>query len=297
MSGRKIKRGMYIKFREKMEDMIRAKGKGTFTLYLVLRALVIAAGISAVFNERYEYVALCILVLFLFLLPSLLERQFKVELPSTLEKIILLFTFAAEVLGEMQAFYVKFPWWDTMLHTLNGFLCAAVGFALVDILNQHPNVKFSLSPFFLSFVAFCFSMTVGVLWEFIEFTMDMLFQLDMQKDTVVSVIGSIMLDPAGGNTPYIISGITDVAVNGRSLGLGGYLDIGLIDTMKDLIVNFIGAVVFSVIGYLYVKSRGQNKFAEQFIPVLSDAESPAESETVTPSGPSNTEQSACDDAR
>ena len=63
-----------------------------------------------------------------------------------------------------------------------------------------------------------------------------------------------------------VTGITDTAVNGESLGLGGYLDIGLLDTMKDLFVNFIGAVVFSIIGYFYVKSRGKGKVASKFIP-------------------------------
>ena len=109
---------------------------------------------------------------------------------------------------------------------------------------------FTLSPVFIAVVAFCFSMTIGVVWEFFEFAMDRFFLLDMQKDTVVHTISSVMLDPDGGNVPYMIRGITDTAVNGQKLGLGGYLDIGLIDTMKDLLVNFIGAAVFSFIGYL-----------------------------------------------
>ncbi|QEK18940.1 hypothetical protein LAJLEIBI_02964 [[Clostridium] hylemonae DSM 15053] len=114
-----------------------------------------------------------------------------------------------------------------------------------------------LSPVFVAIVAFCFSMTIGVIWEFFEFGMDQIFHFDMQKDTIVHTISSVMLDPAGGNHPEVIENITDAAVNGQSLGLGGYLDIGLIDTMKDLLVNFAGAVVFSVIGYFYVKNRGK----------------------------------------
>ena len=202
-------------------------------------------------------------------MPSFLERKLHFELPSTIEKIILLFIYAAEIMGELQEFYIRVPWWDTMLHTMNGFLFAAFGFALVDILNSNPNVKLSLSPFYLAFVSFCFSMTVGVVWEFFEFSMDWFFHLDMQKDTVVNTIRSVMLNPDGRNVPYVISGIESVTVNGQELGLGGYLDIGLIDTMKDLFVNFIGAVVFSVIGYFYVKSSGKNKFASRFIPITS----------------------------
>ena len=158
-----------------------------------------------------------------------------------------------------------------MLHTLNGFLCAAIGFALVDMLNRTEKFSLSLSPVFMSIVAFCFSMTIGVLWEFFECGMDQLLMLDMQKDTVVHTISSVMLDPAGGNNRVLIDNIVDTIVvtgDGRqiSLGLGGYLDVGILDTMKDLFVNFIGAVVFSIIGYFYVKSRGKGKFASRFIP-------------------------------
>ena len=145
---------------------------------------------------------------------------------------------------------------------------AAIGFALVDILNRSKKVTFQLSPLFVSIVAFCFSMTIGVIWEFFEFGMDQFFDLDMQKDTIVNVINSVMLDPTGSNIPVSIRNITDVSVNGKSMGLGGYLDIGLIDTMKDLLVNFIGAVVFSVIGYFYIKNRGKGRFARRFIPRL-----------------------------
>ena len=120
-------------------------------------------------------------------------------------------------------------------------------------------------------VAFCFSMTIGVLWEFFECGMDQLMMLDMQKDTVVHSISSVMLDPSGLNNRVLIEDIVDTIVvtgDGQqiSLGLGGYLDVGILDTMKDLFVNFIGAVVFSVIGYFYVKTRGRGKFASRFIP-------------------------------
>ena len=254
--------------RQLKEQMIK-KHNGTFVLYIVLRILVIAVLVLSLIEKRYESVATCFLVLVLFLVPSFLERKLHFELPSTIEKIILLFIYAAEIMGELQEFYIRVPWWDTMLHTMNGFLFAAFGFALVDILNSNPNVKLSLSPFYLAFVSFCFSMTVGVVWEFFEFSMDWFFHLDMQKDTVVNTIRSVMLNPDGRNVPYVISGIESVTVNGQELGLGGYLDIGLIDTMKDLFVNFIGAVVFSVIGYFYVKSSGKNKFASRFIPITS----------------------------
>ena len=265
----KKKKGRIREYIRQLKEQMIKKHNGTFVLYIVLRILVIAVLVLSLIEKRYESVATCFLVLVLFLVPSFLERKLHFELPSTIEKIILLFIYAAEIMGELREFYIRVPWWDTMLHTMNGFLFAAFGFALVDILNSNPNVKLSLSPFYLAFVSFCFSMTVGVVWEFFEFSMDWFFHLDMQKDTVVNTIRSVMLNPDGRNVPYVISGIESVTVNGQELGLGGYLDIGLIDTMKDLFVNFIGAVVFSVIGYFYVKSSGKNKFASRFIPITS----------------------------
>ena len=249
---------------------LQRKGVVT-TVYLVLRLLVILVMVAQFFNRNFENVFLCILTLVLLLLPTVLERRLQIDLPNTLEIIIMLFIFAAEILGEIQAYYTAFPYWDTMLHTLNGFLCAAIGFSLVDLCNRHERFSLSLSPVFMAIVAFCFSMTIGVLWEFFECFMDQMFLLDMQKDTIVHSIGSVMLDPAGGNTPVAIHDITDVIVitaDGAQhpLGLGGYLDIGILDTMKDLFVNFIGAVVFSFIGYFYVKNRGKGWFAKRFIP-------------------------------
>lgn len=257
-----------------MKTMYRAlqmelrEHRSSFLVYMTLRILVILIMILSFLNGSYEHFFLCILTLLLLIVPSFLQVSLKIELPTGLEIILLFFVFAAEILGEIGSYYIKYPIWDTMLHTTNGFLMAAIGFSLVDILDRDERLKFDLSPFFMAIVAFCFSMTIGVVWEFFEFAMDMFFHLDMQKDTVISAFSSVMLDPAASNHPIRLSGITDVCVNGESLGLGGYLDIGLIDTMKDLWVNFIGAVVFSFVGYFYIKSRGKGKVAGKFIPSL-----------------------------
>lgn len=242
--------------------------KSSFAVYVVLRAIVVLALIRQTMNGNYENAFLCVLTLILLVMPSLIQLKLRVELPTVLEIILLLFIFAAEILGEIHAFYIKIESWDTILHTMNGFLMAAIGFALVDILNRQEKMTFRLSPAYMAVVAFCFSMTIGVLWEFFEFSMDYFFMLDMQKDTIITSISSVMLDPTGGNTPTRIEGIQDVIVNGQNLGLGGYLDIGIIDTMKDLFVNFIGAIVFSIIGYFYVKTKGNGRFAKGFIPQI-----------------------------
>lgn len=256
------------------------RNKTTLAVYLVLRGLIIFVLVRAVLRREYQSVFLCALSLILMLLPSIISRKLKIVLPSTLEVIILLFIFAAEILGEINSFYVRVPNWDTMLHTINGFLCAAIGFCLVDMLNRNDRFSFKLSPLYLAIVAFCFSMTVGVLWEFYEFGVDQLLGRDMQKDTVVHAIHSVNLDPTNSNTVIHVRDIVDTIVvhsdgSQESLGLGGYLDLGIIDTMKDLIVNFIGASVFSVIGYFYVKHKGKGKVATRFIPKV---EYPAEPE-------------------
>ena len=243
-----------------------------FAVYVVLRLIVVAELVLSILRGEYESAFICLLVLILFILPFFIQQNFGIQLPTTLEIIILLFIFAAEILGELEGYFITYPNGDTMLHTTTGFLCAATGFALIDILNRNSRIKFQLSPIYVALAAFCFSMTVGVLWEFFEFGMDRLFHLDMQKDTVVQSITSVMLDPTNSNTPITIDGIHSVAVNGNDLGFDGYLDIGLYDTMEDLFVNFIGAATFSVIGYFYIKHRGKGKLARAFIPTLSEQE-------------------------
>ena len=257
--------------KEKLKKVQPYSNKTTLTVYLVLRGLIILIMVRAVLRGNYESVFLCALSLALLILPSILQKRLYITLPSTLEVVILLFIFAAEILGELASFYVRVPNWDTMLHTVNGFLCAAVGFALVDMINRNERFSLKLSPVYLAIVAFCFSMTVGVLWEFFEFAADRFLGLDMQKDTVLSAIGSVALDPTMSNKVVRVKDIADVIIvhsdgSQQTLGLGGYLDVGLFDTMKDLFVNLIGAVVFSVIGYFYVKQEGKSKFASRFIP-------------------------------
>ncbi len=251
------------------KDMVKSN-KATFAVYVILRVIVIAALVVAILRKDFETAYLCGLTLLLFLLPAFLERAFNLELPSALEIIILLFIFSAEVLGEIGYFYVRVPHWDTLLHTVNGFICGAVGFALVDLLNKNKNIKFSLSPIFVSAVAFCFSMTIGVFWEFLEFSCDMLLHTDMQKDFIINELYSVALDPSKTNRTIHFGGITELTLNGKIMPVEGYIDIGLLDTMKDLMVNFIGAVVFSIIGFFYIKNRGKGKIAEKFIPKIKE---------------------------
>ena len=253
-------------FRQAMAKELR-EHRSSFIVFSILRILVLAVLVRQIMLASYESAFFCVLTLLLLYVPSWVQVKLRIELPPPLEITILCFIFAAEILGEVNAFYVVVPNWDTMLHTLNGFLAAAVGFSMGILLNDDERLTFHLSPFFLALVAFCFSMTIGVLWEFFEFSMDYFFGFDMQKDTVIHSIHSVLLDPTRTNTVVTIPNIQDVVINGQSLGVGGYVDIGIIDTMKDLFVNFIGAVVFSITGFFYAKSKGRRRTpAQGFVP-------------------------------
>ena len=263
----------YDRFCSLREASVNKRGTVVKTIYITLRVLTVACAVAMLFQKEYSNFLLCLFTLILFTLPDIVQQSFAVRFPTTLEVIIYCFIFAAEVLGEINNFYGLIPGWDTMLHTLNGFLCAAIGFALVDLLNRNSK-NMNLSPLYLAITAFCFSMTVGVVWEFIEFLGDQFFTVDMQKDTIVSAFNSILINPTKENIPVVFDHIKETIIyygdNETFTIPNGYLDIGIIDTMKDLMVNFIGALVFSTFGYFYVKARdtGAESFVEQFIPIV-----------------------------
>lgn len=241
------------------------------TVYFLLRAIVIAVMVLQFFNGEYYNVFLCVLTLILLAAPSVIEHQFKIDIPNTLEIIVLIMVFSAEILGEISSYYTRFKGWDTALHTLTGFLTAAVGFSIIDLMNRSSK-KLNLSPFFVCFFSFCFSMTIGSLWEFFEFAMDYFFLTDMQKDTILTSIHSVALDPTNHNTVVHLCNISDVSVNGKSLGLGGYLDIGLYDTIKDLAVTFLGSITYSILGFFFLIGKSKGSFVRRFILTWKDDE-------------------------
>ncbi len=252
------------------------ENRSTFVVYALLRILVLIVMVMQFFNGNFENVFLCLLTLVLMIMPSIVQTTLKVEFPSVMEIIILFFIFAAEILGEISAFYQRFQYWDAILHVINGFICAGIGFSLVDIINRQKRYTFSLSPLYLSIVAFCFSMTIGVLWEFLEFGVDRAIDYDMQKDTIVSEVHSTLLDPTQSNDRVHITDIKQVTVDGVELEVEGYLDLGLIDTMYDMLVNFIGAVTFSILGFFYVKRRDKGSILSQLVPEPWSAEKEAD---------------------
>ena len=257
---------------ERIRRTYRETKKSSLLVYLILRILVIVCMILQIVRGDWNNAVLCGLSLVLFMIPTIIQDRFKITIPTALEAIIYLCIFAAEILGEINNFYGNIPHWDTVLHTINGFLAAGVGFSLVDLLNKNSK-KIRLSPAFVAIVAFCFSMTIGVLWEFFEYGADTYFKLDMQKDTVVTSFSSVEFDPKHNNNAIQIKDIKETRIitnDGTIVIDGGYLDIGIHDTIKDLFVNFIGALVFSFIGYLYILNRDKYKFATNFIPTRNE---------------------------
>lgn len=270
----------------KSKEEMRSQPYAT-AVYFILRLIVLILLLVNLWERDYESAFICVLSLVLFLLPAFIEKQFRVQIPTLMEVVILLFIFGAEILGELQNYYTQYPYWDVMLHTTNGFVCAAFGFSLIDILTRNRQEKFRLSPLYVSLVAFCFSMTVGVLWEFFEYGMDVLFLTDMQKDTMIHSIASVDLSSDG--TVVVLRDISTVAVNGQALPVSGYLDIGLHDTMADLFVNFVGAVVFSVLGYFYIRHRGRGRsgwLMKWLLPSLAEEAESAVAEETSDENPS-----------
>lgn len=256
-----------ISLKKALELEVR-EHRSSFAVYLILRTLVILVLVRQIMMQNYENIFVCLLTLLLLLVPSFVQLTFKVELPIFLEILILVFIYAAEILGEIDNYYFSIPYWDTILHTINGFVCAAVGFSMVSLLNKSEKIQFFVSPLFLAIVSFTFSMTIGVLWEFFEFSMDHLFAMDTQKDTLITSIHSAGVDEI--LPPFEENDIHEVIVNGEVISDQGYIDIGLIDTMEDLFVNFVGATIFSLFSYFYARNKERFTFLQNFIPKKKD---------------------------
>ena len=176
---------------------------------------------------RSDYVLMllqCIVGIFAMLMPSILKKRMNLVIPSNMMLLFTIFLYCAIYLGEVKSFYYQVPHWDTILHTFSGAMLGALGFSFVTFLNKTERVPLNLSPLFVAAFAFCFAVMLGVVWEIYEFTADSLLATNMQKFALES------------GQPLV----------GRE---------ALSDTMKDLIVDMIGAFVMSAIGYISLKYK------------------------------------------
>ncbi|MBQ5695229.1 MAG: hypothetical protein IIV48_01085 [Clostridium sp.] len=164
----------------------------------------------------------CILGVIAMLLPGLLQKKLRINIPSNMLILYTIFLYAAIYLGEVKSFYYNVPNWDNILHTFSGAMIGAIGFSFVTLLNKTEKVPMNLSPLFVAVFSFCFAVTLGVVWEFYEFTFDGLLGLNMQKFALEN--GTQLIGRAA-----------------------------LTDTMIDLFVDAVGALIISIIGYISLK--------------------------------------------
>ncbi|MCL2065269.1 MAG: hypothetical protein FWG98_13000 [Candidatus Cloacimonetes bacterium] len=206
---------------EKVEITLR------FT-FIGLTSLALIAHIIVDIFEPIEWEGFfsLLIALLLFALPTIFSKKTNIKIPVEFQIFFLLFIFAAMYLGEVHDFYYRIKWWDSMLHSTSAILLGYIGFILIFTLNRDKDIHLRLSPFFIALFTFCFALSIGALWEIIEFLVDHLFGLNMQK--------------------------------ARNLGLlDGFGDtrLGVLDTMKDLIVDALGALFVAVMGYFYCKKQ------------------------------------------
>ena len=253
--------------------------KRKFILYVVTRMIFILVGVVSALFEDYLTASLCAIALVFFLIPTFLYNKFNIKVPSALEISAVLFTFMCVVGGEIGHLYAQFPLWDKILHTFSGFLIAAIGLAFMDFFTKRKSSVFRLTPFFAVFFAFFFALGVEVIWEVFEYMVDTFTGFtDMQADYYINYFTS---KKAGGETnpvPIIVGGIKDVVItfeDGReALVLHGYIDIGLADTMHDIIVGAAGALLFCVIEFVALVKRDKRmqKISESFVPRKKETE-------------------------
>lgn len=195
---------------------------------LFLQAVLLLEVIVAIWAGRWFTAFFTALIIIVTFLPVLIERRFRIHIPPELQLLAIGFVFGSLFLGEVRDYYARFWWWDIMLHTSSGVLLGILGFLLVHILNEVERLDFHLKPGFVAFFAFMFALGVGALWEIFEFAMDSIFGMNMQKP--------MLGDPSG-----------------------------LTDTMWDLIVDALGALFISLLGWRYLRNPHKESFLERWI--------------------------------
>ncbi len=168
------------------------------TLFLQLTLLV--GALLAVVQGRWLAAIVTGGIIVVTMLPLILGRRFEVRIPPEFEVLAVVFVYASLFLGEVHGYYVRFWWWDAVLHIGSGFLLGILGFLLVYVLNEHENVDMHMRPRFVALFAFMFAVGMGALWEIFEFAMDQLFGLNMQKSGLVDTMWDLIVDTVGAAT-------------------------------------------------------------------------------------------------
>lgn len=202
--------------------------------------------VHAILGDDKKSIPVCLITFVLVLIPDLVERLFHCRIQTEVYLLCILYVLCS-MAGDAYQMYDRIPIWDKLLHTTGGLVFAMFGTYLPSLLNKGHKT----SIFMCAVFAVCFSVAVSALWEFYEFGADQLLGLDMQRDTFITAIDSRLLS-GDLNTVGSISGIESVTVNG--IALEGYIDIGLIDTMMDMLVETLGALIYAA---FYLITRGE----------------------------------------
>ena len=169
--------------------------KAYFILINLVRISLIVSIVLGVFNLEWFIVFVSGMVFILTFLPGAFEKRYKINLPIEFAILTVLFIYASLFLGEAHSFYMRFFWWDIVLHFGSAVALGFVGFTILYVMNK--SAKIELGPAVLCVFAFCFAMTLGALWEIFEFAMDQIFLLNMQKSGLVDTMWDLIANTAG----------------------------------------------------------------------------------------------------
>lgn len=242
--------------KKKLKNIIN---KSSLIILLLLFLITFVIMIKNFIIKDYRSAFISMFTIFIISLPDLMEKKFELKFTYFFKIIIYFFIFSNSILGEVCHYFIDYPYWDFVFHLIGGFIFVGVCLSLIH--------KYSLSLLLVIILTISFSMTVSISWEFVEYGADKIFYTDMQKDAIISNISSVKVDKVKNYKEEDVKDICKTVLydeNGDILKVikGGYLDIGLNDTMKDLGASFLGAVIFWLINYLsiYNKKKVVNLF-------------------------------------
>lgn len=221
--------------------MKKSEKTARLTVIVLCELFTVATIIMLFVKEMQDRLPLAFGTLLMILIPAFVERLFRCKM-NTFVYIFAVFYTIEPMLGQCHNLYYTLWWWDKLLHITGGVMFALFGFFLFELLNKGNKSKLILTAVF----ALCFSMAISMLWEFVEYSADTFLGTDMQDDRIITSIHSYMLDDGVGVVGSI-DNIEEVIVNGKKLPVDGYIDIGLNDTMLDMLLETLGAIAAVVI--------------------------------------------------
>lgn len=240
----------------------------TKVIYVLLNLIIIINAIIEIINGNITNIVICVVSIILLFFPNFLEKKLNIKVPYILKILIYFYIFGTQILGEVNHFYLRVKYWDKIFHGLHGVIGSSIGFSLVYLLNKNSIHKV-FKPFFVVLTAFCISISISVIWEVLEYTLDISFKTDSQNDRYIDSINTVYLDSKKEGNVIKIDDISYVVLydknNNELKKLNGYLDIGLFDTMNDLIINIVTSLLFCFYSYWYLLNKEKYCVINNFV--------------------------------